>query len=243
MLGLRFSAALTLLKATYGAQSAIKFFESYRFSAMGGDDVLKLNLAARGGTVVAGYQVFLDTIRKCRDWVWFYPGCSSFTDSFNPGKVMLQQPGIQAGESSIDGGYPYQHRVYAASNDSAEIFLAATLTFSFSSEFELQSSELVVSSNAELTLNDAVGFPSLSQIHKNSRYNLPKGVLRAIRPVLDMLSNNPSQCKEFQNKVYALGLGNLVQILETAVTDNGFVAIEILLMSKKGEYPGHFNFA
>ncbi|KAJ6542079.1 hypothetical protein DFH09DRAFT_1089409 [Mycena vulgaris] len=223
MLGLRFSAALTLLKATYGAQSAIKFFESYRFSAMGGDDVLKLNLAARGGTVVAGYQVFLDTIRKC--------------------KVMLQQPGIQAGEFSIDGGYPYQHRVYAASNDSAEIFLAATLTFSFSSEFELQSSELVVSSNAELTLNDAVGFPSLSQIHKNSRYNLPKGVLRAIRPVLDMLSNNPSQCKEFQNKVYALGLGNLVQILETAVTDNGFVAIEILLMSKKGEYPGHFNFA
>ncbi|KAJ7678761.1 hypothetical protein B0H17DRAFT_1206536 [Mycena rosella] len=208
MLGLRLSGGLTLLKAKYGAQSAIKFFDSCRFSVMGGDDVFKLNMAARAdGAVTVGYLVFIDAMRKCKlmlQQLRIQSGSAidsrdspkNRVVSFAPSKNTLVYIFGPAGGASVR--YDNQTQIFRAdydikcpfwkytfSEDSAEIFIRATLSFAFSSQFEFQSAEITVSSNAELTLNAA-------------------GVLRVIRRALDVFPNNTPPCAEFPNKPCAV---------------------------------------
>ncbi|KAJ7077389.1 hypothetical protein B0H15DRAFT_955085 [Mycena belliarum] len=156
MLGLRITGALTLLRARYGAQPALKFFESSRLSVLGGDDVFKLNMEPGKGALTFGYQVFISAMQKC--------------------SIMLQQLQIQSGVSNAavrliigcvsydnktqrlkaqyDIKYPFwKYTTFAG--DTAEIFARATLSFAFSSQLVLQHVEVAVSSNAELTLNVA----------------------------------------------------------------------------------------
>ncbi|KAJ7101403.1 hypothetical protein B0H15DRAFT_927200 [Mycena belliarum] len=164
MLGLRITGALTLLRARYGAQPALKFFESSKLSVLGGDDVFKLNMEPGKGALTFGYQVFISTMQKC--------------------SIMLQQLQIQSGggtsvsydnktqrfKAQYDVG-PHPCHIYPAESqqirypfwkyttfagDTAEIFARATLSFAFSSQLVLQHVEVAVSSNAELTLNVAM---------------------------------------------------------------------------------------